>query len=123
MCEAISVKRSLELRGATVGGRIAWAKTPRLSAAAQSSTAWAASPTISGMICVSPSGGEIPARANAERISALFAWSFSTRRGCSLSNSSAASAPAIAGGGGAVEKISVRAEFTRYSTVALEAHA
>ena len=49
---AITVSRSRELPSGTVGGRIAWAKTPSRSARSQSAVAVFASPTISGTIWV-----------------------------------------------------------------------
>ena len=51
------------------------------------------------------------------------AASCSTRCGCSRTISSAACAAATAGGGSAVEKISVRAVLTRYRAVARSQHA
>ena len=47
---AITVRRRRELPSGTVGGRIAWAKTPSRSARSHSAVAARASPTISGMI-------------------------------------------------------------------------
>ena len=62
MCEAITARRRRELPGGTVGGRIAWAKTPRASAPSQTRTVMAASPMTSGTICVADTGAGTPAR-------------------------------------------------------------
>ena len=55
VCDAITASRSRDVSAGTVGGRMAWANTPRSSARSLALTASAASPTISGTICVSES--------------------------------------------------------------------
>ena len=76
--------------------------------------ACAASPTISGTICVVEPATSKPSRASSSRRMPAFACRRSTRSGASSISSSAASAAAAAGGGGAVEKMNGRAVFTRY---------
>jgi hypothetical protein len=119
VCEAITARRSRDVPAGTVGGRIAWANTPRSSARSQAAIAASGSPTISGTIGVSPGSTAIPASPSASRRTVELRCSFSTRRGCSRSRSSAAIAAAIAGGGSAVEKISVRAVLIRYFAIGL----
>ena len=67
VCEAITARRSREVPGATVGGRIAWAKTPRSSAASQIAQRGLASPTTSGTICVVEPATSKPSRASSSR--------------------------------------------------------
>ena len=92
---------------ATVGGRIACANTPSSIACWQSAIAARSSPTTSGTMCISPSATGKPSLGEA-RGAACGRWSAAGRRGAGVpaSSSSAASAPATAGGPGAVEKIS-----------------
>ena len=113
LCEAITARRRREVPSGTVGGRMAWAKTPRSIASSQMRIACLASPTTSGTICVVEPATSKPSRASSSRRASPLAWSFSTRWGCSVRSSSAASAPATAGGGGAVEKMNGRAVLTR----------
>jgi hypothetical protein len=54
-----------------------------------------------------------PSAASSVRSTEALACSLETIRGCSIRSSSAASAPATAGGGGAVEKISGRDVLVR----------
>ena len=68
------------------------------------------------------SGTGRPSSASASLSTAALRWSFSTRRGCSRSSSSAAIAAATAGGERAVEKISVRAVLIRYLAICLSQH-
>ena len=117
VCDAITARRSREVPSGTVGGRMAWAKTPRSSAASHTDMARWASPTTSGTIWVCAPVTSKPSRASSDRSVSALAWSFSTRRGCSRRSSSAASAPATAGGGNAVEKISERAVLMRYCAI------
>ena len=117
MCEAITARRSRDVPSGTVGGRIAWAKTPCSIASSQMRIAICASPTTSGTICVVEPATSKPSRASSSRSASALAWSFSTRRGCSASSSSAASAAATTGGGSAVEKMSERAVLTRYCAI------
>ncbi len=65
------------------------------------------------MIWVEEPATSKPSRASSSRIASALACSRSTISGCSWSSSSAASAPATAGGGSAVEKISERAVLVR----------
>ncbi len=53
---AITARRSRAVPAGTVGGLIAWANTPRSIASWHSAIASRSSPTISGTICISPSG-------------------------------------------------------------------
>ena len=114
----MTARRSRDVPSGTVGGRMAWAKTPRSSAASQTAIACAASPMTSGTICVEEPATSKPSRASSVRRVRARAWRSPTRSGCSSSSSSAARAAAIAGGGGAVEKMSARAVFTSSSRTA-----
>jgi hypothetical protein len=51
---AIGVHAQARRAVGTVGGRIAWARTPRARSASASATAVRLSPTSTGMMCVSP---------------------------------------------------------------------
>ena len=123
VCEAITARRRREVPSGTVGGRIAWANTPFSMPRSQTFIACAASPTTSGTMWVLEAPTSKPWLSSSARIrSPLFA-SLRTRRGCSSSRSSAASAPATAGGGSAVEKMSGRAVLIRYCAMTLSQHA
>jgi hypothetical protein len=109
----MTASRSREVPSGTVGGRIAWANTPRSSARSHTAMATRASPITRGTIWVVEPVSAKPSRASSARRASALSLSLSTRRGCSRSSSSAARAPATAGGGSAVEKISERAVLTR----------
>ena len=100
VCEAITASRSREVPSGTVGGRIAWAKTPalerRLADRHRQVRRRRRQRHDLGL-----RAGDLEALAGelGRAASSALAWSFSTRRGCSRSSSSAASAPATAGGG------------------------
>ena len=71
---------------------------------------------------MSPGTEPSPRSASASRSTSALRCSFSTLRGCSRTSSSAAIAPATDGGAGAVEKMNVRAVFTRNWDIDLEQH-
>ena len=95
VCEAITASRRREVPAGTVGGRIAWAKTPCSSAFALASSAASGSPKTSGTIGMSLTS--TPSTPRSVR-------AFSCRRGTSSGISSRAliAAP-TEGGGSAVE--------------------
>jgi hypothetical protein len=109
----MSASRSRDVPSGTVGGRIAWAKTPPSIAISHTRIARSASPTTSGTICVDEPATSKPSRASSSRMTPALACSLSTISGCSCRTSRAASAPATAGGGRAVEKMSDRAVLVR----------
>ena len=113
----------VEVPSGTVGGRIACANTPACSAASHRAVAARGSPTISGMIGVSPAGTSKPQATSSSLSTAELPRRRSTITGWSRRIRSAAPAAATAGGGSAVEKISVRARLTRNSAMARSQHA
>ena len=113
--EAIAARRRREVPAGTVGGRIACAKTPRSSArlAEAHRVALVAHDQwhdvhVARRAPAKPSRGERAAQCAGGGVQTLHAV-----RTLLDSSSSAASAPATAGGQGAVEKISERAVLTR----------
>jgi hypothetical protein len=92
----VATSRSRDVPSGTVGGRIAWAKTPCSSAAAQRASAASGAPTTSGTIGIAE--GSTP---NASRNTRALACSRPTSAP-SISSSARSAAP-IDGGGSAVE--------------------
>jgi dethiobiotin synthetase len=85
-------------------------------------TPWQAQPSVlersnRDTMCMSPSGTGKPCAARPARSARAFARRRCTLCGSPSSSSSAASAPAMAGGAGAVEKIRGRAQLIRKRTV------
>ena len=122
VCDAITARRSREVPSGTVGGRMAWAKTPALERRLAHRIARSASPTTSGTIWV-VRAGDVEALARPARRAASPRWPGAARRGAAAraSSSSAASAPPRPAAGGAVEKMSGRArvdEVLRHVRVA-----
>ena len=75
VCVAIGVTRRRAVPGGTVGGRIACASTPRSSSASAKRIASALSPSMTGMMCVSPAAREAQRGAARARSRAAFASS------------------------------------------------
>ena len=113
----MTASRSREVPSGTVGGRMAWAKTPPSKARSHTRMACPASPTTSGTTCVVDPATSKPSRASASRSAPALACRRSARSGRASTSPSAASAPATAGGGGAVEKMKGRAALTSQRAV------
>ena len=81
VCEAITARRRRDVPSGTVGGRIAWANTPRSIASSQIRIACSASPTTSGTIWVVEPATSKPSRASSSRSASPLACRRSTRCG------------------------------------------
>ena len=114
VCVAIAASRRREVPSGTVGGLIACAKTPRCSAPSQTSTASVGvahdERNDLGLACRDVESLVRQRAAQDRRVAQQRARSGGA---APRSSSSAASAAATDGGGGPVEKIRVRAVFTR----------
>jgi len=113
VCEAIAVRRSRDVFAGTVGGTDALREDTALEGLLAEAHRLALIADDQGTICISISAPESPPRQalGAARVR----WSAGARRDGDVpgKSSSAASAPATAGGPGAVEKISERAVLIR----------
>jgi hypothetical protein len=113
VCEAITASRSRAVPSGTAGGSTASMKAPSLDRRVDDPLrALGVADHDRDDVALRARGVEALAREPSRSASAL-ACSFSIRRGCSSSRSSAAIAAAIATGDGAVECSSVRALLTR----------
>ena len=124
LCEAITARRRRDVPSGTVGGRIAWANTPRSMREPRRSRIALRGVADDERHDLRRRARDVEALAGQLVAQGVGVGLQLARRaaGCSASSSSAASAPATAGGGGAVEKMNGRARVDQAAAPAPASH-